>query len=283
MPPKLKGLVQLFRPELPFSAGVCVVLGEIIALGRFPSIQSMLLGFTCGFFLSGTALILNDYFDLEVDRINTPERPLPSGRVTPREAIILSIFATLFGLVAASAINLSALILSIVFWAIGVLYNWKFKQTGLPGNLMVSTSVAVTFILGGVAVKQPWNKLVWTFSLLAFLIDLSEEIAGDAMDMEGDKKRDSNSIAIRMGREFALRISGFLFALVILISFIPYLFGWLGIGYLVMISVIDLAVIYFTIKLLKSQTSEGGRFYMRRIYLLALFGMLAFIFGQFFA
>lgn len=283
MQPKLKGFIELFRPELPFSAGVCVVLGEIIALGRFPSVQLLMLGFTCGFFLSGTALVLNDYFDLEVDRINAPERPLPSGRVTPREAVLLSILATILGLIAASAINLSALILSIVFWAIGVLYNWKFKQTGLLGKLMVSVSVAVTFILGGIAVGQPWNKLVWTFSLLAFLIDLSEEIAGDAMDMEGDKKRGSNSIAIMTGREFALRISGFLFALVILTSFMPYLFGWLGVGYLVMISVMDLAVIYFTIKLLKSQTSEEGRFYMRRIYLLASFGMLAFIFGQLFA
>ena len=279
---KLKGLIELFRPELPFSAGVCVVLGEIIALGKFSSIQSMFLGFACGFFLSGTALVLNDYFDLEVDRINAPERPLPSGRVTPREAVILSILATLMGLAAASAINVSALILSIVFWAIGVLYNWKFKQTGLPGNLMVSASVAVTFILGGVAVGQPWNKLVWTFSLLAFLIDLSEEIAGDAMDMEGDKKRDSNSIAIRMGRDFALRVSGSLFALVVLTSLIPYHFGWLGVGYLIMISVMDLVLIYFTIKLVKSRTSEEGRFYMRRIYLLALFGMLAFILGQFF-
>jgi geranylgeranylglycerol-phosphate geranylgeranyltransferase len=35
---KLKGFLQLFRPELPFSAGVCVFLGEIVALGRFPSL-----------------------------------------------------------------------------------------------------------------------------------------------------------------------------------------------------------------------------------------------------
>lgn len=280
---KFKGYIQLFRPELPFAAGVCVVLGEIVALGTFPAFRPIFLGFVCGFFLSGTALVLNDYFDLEVDRVNAPERPLPSGMVSPREAVILSIIATLLGLVAALVINVSAFVLSIIFWIIGVLYNWKFKQSGLPGNLMVSASVAITFILGGIAVGDPWNEIVWVFSLLAFLIDLGEEIAGDAMDMEGDQKRGSRSIAIRRGKSFALRISSYLFGLVILVSFVPLLLGWMGIGYLVMIALMDPAMIFFTAKLLKSRTPEEGRSYMRRIYLIALFGMLAFILGQFFA
>ena len=280
---KFKGYIQLFRPELPFAAGVCVVLGEIVALGTFPAFRSIFLGFVCGFFLSGTALVLNDYFDLEVDRVNAPERPLPSGMVSPREAVILSIIATLLGLVAALVINVSAFVLSIIFWIIGVLYNWKFKQSGLPGNLMVSASVAITFILGGIAVGDPWNEIVWVFSLLAFLIDLGEEIAGDAMDMEGDQKRGSRSIAIRRGKSFALRISSYLFGLVILVSFVPLLLGWMGIGYLVMIALMDPAMIFFSAKLLKSRTPEEGRSYMRRIYLIALFGMLAFILGQFFA
>ena len=280
---KLIGIIQLFRPELPFAAGVCVVLGEIVALGQFPSLQLLLLGFGCGFFLSGSALILNDYFDLEVDRINAPQRPLPSGKITPREAVAFAILTGLFGLVAASLINWPALFLSIPFWVIGILYNWKYKQAGLPGNLMVSSSVAITFILGGIAVGEPWNPIVWTFGLVAFLIDLGEEIAGDAMDMEGDKKRGSKSIAITMGRNFALRISGIIFVLVTLISLVPFLLNWFGTGYLVVVSVIDLAILYFTTRLLKSQSPEEGRLFMRRIYLTATFGMLVFILSQFFA
>ena len=280
MKTKLSGFIQLFRPELPFAAAVCVVLGEIVALGGFPPLRPILLGFACGFFLSGTALVMNDYFDLEVDRINAPERPLPSGKVTPVEVVLFAIVTALLGLASAFAISVPALVLGILFWAIGFLYNWKFKQTGLPGNLMVSASVAVTFILGGMAVGQPWNKIVWFFGLQAFLIDLGEEIAGDAMDMEGDQKRGSKSIAIRKGKNFALRISSFIFALVVLNSFIPYVLGWLGIGYLVLVCVMDLAVLYFTTRLLKSQTPEAGRFFMRRIYLVTLFGMLAYIVGK---
>ena len=69
---KARAIVQVFRPELPFAAGVCVILGEIIALGHFPSWQSLTLGFLCGFFISGSAIVFNDYFDLEVTKSMPP-------------------------------------------------------------------------------------------------------------------------------------------------------------------------------------------------------------------
>lgn len=282
-PQKVGGLIRLFRPELPFAAGICVVVGEIITLGGFPPLLNILQGFVCGFLLSAAALILNDYFDLEVDRINAPHRPLPSGLVTPSEVVALFAVVSIIGLAAAFSIGLLALILSLILWVIGILYNWRFKQAGLFGNLMVSTSVGATFILGGIAVGDPWNKVVWVFSLVAFMIDLAEEIAGDAMDLEGDKKRASQSLALRKGRDFALKISAALFMMVVLLSFLPAALGWLGTSYLIMMVIMDAVILFFTYRLLTSQTPEEGRKAMRWIYLGASFGLLAFIFGQFFA
>ena len=279
---KLKGSIQLFRPELSFASGICVIVGEIVALGGFPSIWDLSLGFLCGFFISGSALILNDYFDLEVDKVNAPERSLPSGVVSKSEVIALTGFATLIGLAAAYSIGVIALLISILFWFIGFLYNWKYKQTGFLGNLMVASSVAITFVIGGIAVGDPWNKLVWFFSLTAFLIDLGEEIAGDAMDMDGDRLRGSRSIAIVMGRNVALRISASIFFLVVLLGFLPILLGWLENRYLIMISVAGIVVAYFAVRLVRSQTPKEGRQIMRSIYLGPLFGLLAFIIGHLF-
>ncbi len=279
---KIKAILQIFRPELPFAAGICVILGEIIALGEFPPIRELALGFFSGFFISGSAIVLNDYFDLEVDKVNSPNRPLPAGIISPREAIVLTALATLLGLGASLLLGFPSFILCSIFWLIGFLYNWKFKEAGLSGNLMVSSSVGSTFILGGIAVGEPWNKIVWCFALIAFFIDLGEEIAGDAMDMAGDQKRNSKSIAIRHGRKFALALSGLFFGMVILISLVPILFHWLGISYLIMIFITDTIIIIFTMRLLKSKTPDEGRRSMRQIYLGALFGMLAFMIGQFF-
>jgi geranylgeranylglycerol-phosphate geranylgeranyltransferase len=280
---KLRGLIRLFRPELPFAAGICVLLGEIIALGNFPALRDAALGFFCGFFLSATALILNDYFDLEVDRINAPERPLPSGLVSKPEVVALSILTTLLGLVSAYLIGLPEFLIAVIFWGIGFLYNWKYKEAGLLGNLMVSASTGVTFILGGMIVGEPWNKIVWTVGLIGFFLDLGEEIGADAMDMEGDKKRRSRSIALVRGRPFAIRIAGSLFFLVVLISFVPVFLGWMGTIYLVIISISSVFTIILAIRLLRSRTLDQGRSSLRSIYLVGLFGMLAFIIGKVFA
>jgi len=277
---KLVGLLRLFRGELPLAAGMCVLLGEIIALGFFPTFRDGALGFFCGFFLSATALILNDYFDLEVDRINAPDRSLPSGIVTTTEVIALSILTTLIGLGCAALIGFSALVLSVLFWCIGFLYNWRFKETGLLGNLMVSASTAVTFILGGMIAGSPWNKIVWTVAFIGFFLDLGEEIGCDAMDMEGDKKRKSRSIAILKGRPFAIRLAGSSFFLVVLISFLPVLLGWMGPVYFVVISISSIFTIYFTIRLIKSQSIDQGRSSLKSIYIVPLFTMVAFIIGQ---
>jgi geranylgeranylglycerol-phosphate geranylgeranyltransferase len=278
--PQIKAIIQLFRPDLSLAAGICVIVGEIVALGHIPQIYDVILGFSVGFFISSSTLILNDYFDLETDKINAPQRPLPSGLVKPYQVIFLSIITAIIGLVAALSINYLAFAVAIIFWIIGFLYNWKLKRTGLLGNLMVSSSVAITFIFGGIVVGNPWNVAVWFFSAIAFFIDLGQEIGVDALDMEGDKQIGSQSIALKMGQDTALLISAVIFGAVILISFIPLIMGWMGLAYLIMILIMDIIIIFSTFKVLKSQSIKEKRKYMRFIYLGATLGLVGFILGQ---
>jgi len=115
---------------------------------------------------------------------------------------------------------------------------------------------------------------------MAFFLDLAEEIAGDAMDAVGDQKRASKSIAIVMGKPIALRISVCLLMLTLVLSLIPVVWGELGMWYLLTISLTDILIIFFGIRLLRSQTLKEGRWSMRGIYLGASFGLLAFLFGR---
>ena len=93
---KIQGLFSMFRFELPFTAGVCVIVGELLASGKLPAAREMVLGFLSVFFISAASLILNDYFDIESDRINTPERPLPAGLVSKREVVFLFVVGKYF-------------------------------------------------------------------------------------------------------------------------------------------------------------------------------------------
>jgi geranylgeranylglycerol-phosphate geranylgeranyltransferase len=120
------------------------------------------------------------------------------------------------------------------------------------------------------------NGIVLTFAALAFLFDLGEEIAADAMDVIGDELRSSKSIAKRKNKTYALRLSGVIFIIFIMLSFLPFLMGWLGYVYLLLIVVTDLCISYFSSRLLLSDTIEEGRIQIRRLYL--TWGMFVAIF-----
>ncbi len=184
---RIKGFLSLIRFELPFSAGVCVVLGQIFALGEFPPFWILISGFGAIFFMSASILVMNDFFDIEIDRVNAPERALPANLVSPGEVLLLTGLLTILGLIISFSINPILFFLSIMIWVIGFLYNWRVKKRGLAGNLMVSFSVGITSIFGGISVGVPFNVLVWVFAFLVALIDLGEEVAADAFDIEGDR------------------------------------------------------------------------------------------------
>ena len=271
-----KGLFRLIRFELPFSAGICVVMGQMLALGKFASLFVTLSGFISVFAVSASILVLNDYFDVETDKINAPDRPIPSNQVTKTQALVFSIILLLSGLVLSYLINFNTFLCAILLLVIGFLYNRKFKKNGLVGNLMVSFSVGMTFIYGGISVGLPFNKAVIFFGIIAALVDLGEEIAADAMDIKGDLLIDSQSLAIKFGRESALKISGSIFLIVILLSLLPFILKWFSLVYLIPIIIMDFSIGYSALKLINSKDQEGRK-YIRSIYLGATFGLLVFI------
>ncbi|MRR29788.1 prenyltransferase [bacterium] len=277
---KIKAMIRLFRADLSLAAGICVVAGQVLAIGKLPPFLTAAAGFLTAFFISAAAIILNDYFDFEVDLVNAPQRPLPSGLVSKREALWLTAATSLLGLVSALYFGFVVLGLAIVLWVIGVLYNWRFKQSGLPGNLMVCLSVASTFLLGGISAGSFWNGIIWVFAGMAFFIDLGEEIAGDAMDMEGDRKRGSRSIALMKGKRFATTLSVICWGIVILLGLVPLITGWFGWSYLLFIGITDLLLIFFSYRLLRSKTPEEGRNAMRGVYIGATLAVVAFMLGQ---
>jgi len=264
--PKLHGLFGLFRFELSFSAGACVVLAEVLALGELPPLRLGLSGFLSVFSIAAAVLVLNDMFDIETDRINAPSRPLPAGLVTKPEALLLSVAAALSGCASALVIGFNAFIAACTMLLTGVLYNWKLKKYGLAGNLIVGFSVGMCFVYGGIAVDNPFEPVVLFLAVMTMFVDLGEEIAADALDVEGDRKTGSRSLAVIFGPDKAMRIAAYIFSLVIAGSTVPFAARWFGWAYLPPIIAFDVIVAWSVWKLLDAR-SYGKLRYIRRIYL----------------
>lgn len=273
---KLIGLYRLFRFDLSFAAGTCVILGEFLAIGSISSLQQAVFGFLSVFFISSASLILNDYFDIEIDKINAPNRPLPSGMVTKFDVIILFFLCSILGSASSIMLGIEALIFVVFVWIVGFLYNWKLKRYGLIGNLFVAFSVGMTFIFGGIAVGRPFEILVWFMGITAFLIDLGEEIAADSMDVEGDREGGSRSLAVLLGPEKAMKISAGVFSMMIIWSFVPFVFGWMEWPYFLPLILLDMIILFSTLKLLDPGTTKRLN-YIRFIYLGGLVAIIIMI------
>jgi len=271
-----KGSLILIRPDLTIAAGICVITGQMLALGALGTPYQIFAGFFSVALISGAILAINDYFDVASDIINAPTRPIPSGMISKNGALLLSLVLLAVGLSLAIFISILSFLACTILAVVGFLYNWRLKRTGLPGNLMVSFSVGMTFVYGGITVGLPLEKTVFFFGLLAAMLDLGEEIAADAMDMEGDKKMNSNSLAIKYGKAFVLRISCMIFGFVLILTIIPFLLGWFEPHYFIPFIFMDGVLIYSMIKLLNSKGDEG-RNHIKWIYRSSTAAILAFL------
>ncbi len=268
-------MIGLLKPELPVAAGICVVVGQALALGDLPDLDIALLGFLIGFLISGSEMVSNDLFDIEVDRINHPDRPLPSGRVTVAEVVVFTLLLSIGGLSISAFIGPSTLIFTGALWTLGMLYNWRLKALGLPGNAIVALSVGMTFVLGALMTDRWDSGLVWTFALMAALFDLAEEVSGGVMDAEGDALRGSRSLAIIYGRKAALTVVTVLFAAFIALGFLPFIMGWLGWGYLALIAGADSAIVFLVTRLWMARIPVEGRRIQRALYLIMMVFIVA--------
>jgi len=202
--------MEMMRLPNSVMVGIAVIIGEIVSIRGYPSSSNLMFGFLTGFFISISSMILNDYFDVNVDKINSPGRPIPSGRVSKQNALGLGLMIGLLGIFSSLFLTQLNVIIAILFWAIAILYDWKGKKIGILGNSMVSMSVAIPYIFGAAALSKTLDPVILTFFCMSFLANLGREITKDILDIEGDKTIDAKTLAITRGPRFASLISGLL-------------------------------------------------------------------------
>lgn len=241
----MKSLVKLIRPLncLLSSASILIITLLLYGLDQPPLslIYVTLLGMAVvGLFTAG-GNTMNDYFDREVDRINHPERPIPSGKIAPKHALIFS--SVLFSSSALCSLFLPWFLPQLIVLInlfIMISYEMKLKKRGLVGNLSIAWLTGSLFIFGGAIYGR--LELPIILGIMAFLATAGREITKDIQDMKGDLSRDT--FPMRVGiKKARISVGTFLVAGVI-VSPYPYIRGLLSIPYLVVVLLADTIFIY---------------------------------------
>ncbi len=241
---KLKALLIIIRPVNALITSAAIIIAGIISAHNAALSQAIVFAAAAGFLATGAGNVINDYFDVEIDKINRPDRVLPRNLLTPREALIYYTSLNISALLFAYLTNAAALLITLIAEVMLFFYSYKLKSLPLIGNLTVSALTGLAFIYGGVAV----NSLSSSFfpALFAFLINTAREILKDLEDIEGDKSHNLKTTAIVLGEAKSKLIITITILILIPFTTVPYFTGLYGFVYFLIVMIfVNTSLIYF--------------------------------------
>ena len=179
-----------------FAAGVCVYSYHIAGVAAIDCPYVHALGI---FFLLCFANAHNDIVDFDIDKINRPGRPLPSGKISLKAAYAV-MFACLF-----LAIGLGFEFAWLFAGVAGLcfVYNRFLKGLPLVGNFMVALLTTTPIAIPILKVGLPQPELL-NLMFFAFTLTFAREITKDIEDMEGDRAMGLRTIPVLLGVKFSL-------------------------------------------------------------------------------
>ncbi len=276
--------IRILRPLNCVMMGFAVIVGAVLA-GGFGVVENafggLVLGYLTGFFLTASSMVLNDYADLETDSINEPSRPLPSGAISAKHALVYGLGLMILGLVLASTMGAASFLVAGAAWLLFLTYTLIGKKTGFPGNVLVSVCVAVPFLYGAVILGNSIGLRIAIFASIAFLANLGREVTKGIVDIDGDNAQGVRTVAVRFGRNAASSLAAIFFLVAIGFSALPVFWQMVSlIYYLPFVLVTDFGLGYSALSILRNPSRDSARSQKRFVLLWMLFGLVAFLTGS---
>jgi geranylgeranylglycerol-phosphate geranylgeranyltransferase len=261
--------------------GFAVIVGAVLASPNMLNAlwQNLIYGFLTGFMLTAASMIINDYYDREIDAVNEPNRPIPSGLIKPKEALVFAFALTAIGFATAYLTSVFCFVIAIIAWIISVTYTTVGKRSGLPGNFLVSTCVVIPFIYGSVAVINEVKLNVLIFVSMVFLSITGREITKGIADVQGDRMQKVKTLAVRYGEKTAAMAAALFYLSAVSLSPIPWLLNLVSFWFIPLVAVTDFGLVASSFMLLNDYSRENARKVKNLVLLCFIFGLLAFVVG----
>ncbi|MEM6909210.1 MAG: chlorophyll synthase ChlG [Pseudomonadota bacterium] len=210
--PAISDVVQLLRPITwfpPMWAFMCGAVSSGAGLeGRWLFIAGGIM--LAGPLVCGTSQAVNDWFDREVDAINEPDRPIPSGRIAGRWGLYIALIGTLCSALVAFALGPLVFAAGLVGLALAWAYSappFRFKTSGWTGPAIVGFTYEGLSWFTGAAVMLGAMPRVEVLIVLALYSIGAHGIMtlNDFKAVEGDRATGLNSLPVTLGISGAAR------------------------------------------------------------------------------
>jgi len=219
---KLSALVTFARPFTLLAPGIGFVSWGLVALGSEPAgdfswraLWPILLGGVMAAILNIASNGINQIFDLEVDRVNKPKRPLPAGLISLKEAWIMTIAAYIAAFVLAWFIvppggGHQTFIIVLIGALFTYIYSgppFRTKRFGIWANITISVPRGALLVIAGwSAAKNVLAVEPWWIAIIFGIYIIGAASTKDFSDIEGDKKGGCITIPVKYGIKKSTRI-----------------------------------------------------------------------------
>ncbi len=232
---KPKAMLELIRPHNCIIAGIAVLIGGIIGIGGIPSME-IIFAFTAAVIITGAGNAINDYVDRDSDAVNKPERPIPSGKISPSNALIIARILFIVGItLTVFTQKISCIIIAGLNSALLSYYSRSLKNKGLIGNISIGYLVGSTFLFGSLAVGK--FATVGILAAMAGLSTTGRELIKDIEDLKGDRASDSKSFPVKYGKKKSAILAIILTIAAIALTPLPYTCNLFGQIYLIIVAI----------------------------------------------
>lgn len=233
--PGIKEYKELARPFTMLAPFIGILSGAFIAMGDMGDYSNLWRGIIAGItgaLLNAASNAINQIYDLEIDKINKPDRPLPSGRMQGKHAMAFAWNLYIICFALGYLVNVSFLIVVLIT----TLFTWAYsappvrlKNKGILANIAMAIPRGFLMIVGGWVSIRPSDWLSptpWLIGLVLFLFVVGAASTKDFADIKGDSAGGANTIVVVYGaRKAAWIIAPFL---VIPFLIIPPIFAIAG-------------------------------------------------------
>jgi len=233
---RTSGTVELVRPLNCMLAGLAVLIGVFIvgesARVYWTSYEFVraALAFVAAVLITGAGNAINDYFDRNIDKVNRPKRPIPSGRVEPSTALATSQAMFALGILLVIPINWECVIVAALNSFILISYAAGLKRVGIAGNVAIGYLVGSTFLFGGLVIGE--LQVASILAAMAILATVGRELIKDIEDMKGDRANKIVTIPLRYGTRKAAALATAFIAAAIVLAPLPRILDIFGPVYL---------------------------------------------------
>ena len=223
---KLVAVLKLTRIEHSLMLVIAVVAAELLASGSLPPLPILILSLIAPVFISMASFAINDYFDVEADRINKKMRPLVTGDLTRRGALYITVISLFIGVAASALINQYAFAITFIFGALAMLYSYSLKRMFVIGNAYIGLSMVIPYLFGNYVVSTSIGASIILVSVMTFISGFAREVQGTIRDYEGDvKARKVMTIPTVIGKKASALLALFLYVVAVLVS--AYMFVYI--------------------------------------------------------